>query len=184
MARRIVAAALAVAQHVDDFDLVARAEQAAQRLFVFAGGDQEIGNQDHGAGGPALQQQASHRLGHLRGAARAHRADERSEGGVGLAPAMQRRGFQVHRAAARGGERADAHRVVARHPDVRERRRQAQREAELVVVARQSHRRARVDQDGDFDLAIGAKRADRQIVEPRERVPVEKAQVVARACTP
>jgi hypothetical protein len=83
------------------------------------------------------------------------------------------------RAAARGGERAEAHRIVARHRDVGERSRQTQREAELVVVAWQAHRGAGVDQDGDFDLALGSKGADRQIVEPGKRVPVEEAQVVA-----
>ena len=179
MARRISAAALTIAQHVDNLDLVARAQKAAQRLFVFAGGDQEVGNQDDGAGWPAHQQQAAHRLGHLCGAARAHRADEGSEGRVGLAPAMQRRGLQAWRAAARGGKRAQAHRVVARHRDIGERSRQAQREAQLVVLARQAHRSARVDQDGDFDFALGPKGADRQIVEPGEGVPIEEAQVVA-----
>ena len=54
VARRIIAAPFAVAQYVDDFDLVPRAQQAAQRLFVVAGGHEEIGNHDYGAGRPPL----------------------------------------------------------------------------------------------------------------------------------
>src|SRR5271168_527036 len=37
----------------------------------------------------------------------------------------------------------------------------------------------RIDQRGDLDLAIGAVGSQHQFVEPRERVPVEKAQIVA-----
>ena len=92
---------------------------------------------------------------------------------------MERRGLQARHAAARRGERAQADRIVARHRDVGERSRQAQREAQFVVLARQAHRCAGVDQDADFDFALGAKGADRQIVEPGECVPVKEAQVVA-----
>ena len=76
-------------------------------------------------------------------------------------------------------ERADSHRVVVRHPDVSERRANRQRQPELVVALGQSHRRARIDQRRDFDLTIGAVGSQHQFVEPRERVPVEKAQIVA-----
>src|SRR5207245_11775623 len=44
--RWISPGALAIAQHVDDLDLVTRAEQAAQRLLILAGGPQEVGDQD------------------------------------------------------------------------------------------------------------------------------------------
>src|ERR1700688_904104 len=44
VAGRVGAAALAVTQYVDDLDLVPRAQKGAQRLFVFDGGDQKVGD--------------------------------------------------------------------------------------------------------------------------------------------
>ena len=91
---------------------------------------------------------------------------------------MKGRRFELHRPAMHR-ERADSHRVVVRHPDVSQRRADREREPELVVAFGQSHRRARIDQRRDFDLPIGAIGSQHQFVEPRERVPVEEAQIVA-----
>ena len=55
----------------------------------------------------------------------------------------------------------------------------AKRKPQLVVALGQSHRRTRIHQRGNLDLAIGAVSSQHQFVKPRERVPIEEAQIVA-----
>ena len=76
------------------------------------------------------------------------------------------------------GQRADRDPVLAREPDVAERRRRALGEQQLRRVARR-HRRRRVDEQRDGDVLFLDEELDEQLLEPGVDVPVELAQVVA-----
>ncbi len=142
--RRVRCSALLLAHHVDHFYVVPCGYQPFERILDVDFVHQEIRDDDHRPGRPALQQQLVDGCAQARLAARSHRRHERFEIEVRLAAPMKRRSFELHRPAMHR-EGAYSHRVIVSHPDVRKRRADRQREPELVVALGQSHRGARVD---------------------------------------
>src|SRR6202030_1668748 len=87
--RRIRSGGLLLAHDVYDLHLMARGDQSFEGVFGVTFADQEIRNNDHGSGRPALEQQLIDGRSESRLASRFYRHHERFEVEVGLAAAME-----------------------------------------------------------------------------------------------
>ena len=126
----------------------------------------------------------------LRGVVADTRRQGRSGPVDGLTPDRSARTWKTRPVPRTGGkaprrpalQHGHAHAVIGGEPDIGQGRRGSLAEQQLVGRAA-VHRRRRVEQDVDGDVLFLDEELDEQLLEAGVEVPVQRAQVVAQACS-